>query len=88
MSPNAGERVVGCGVSANEYNRVHHVTWSPNEPWRSNSIFNLCSHLIHAVEGSNLLAAEEFYVKLSQAVLKPAGLRVLLYTKLNEFPLV
>ncbi len=30
-----------CGVSANEYSCVHHVTWSPNKLWRSNSIFNL-----------------------------------------------
>jgi hypothetical protein len=31
-----------CGVSANEYNSAHHVTWSSNKLWRSNSIFNLC----------------------------------------------
>jgi hypothetical protein len=30
------------GVSANEYNCAHHVTWSPNKLWRSNFIFNLC----------------------------------------------
>ncbi len=29
----------GCGVSANEYSCVHHVTWSPNKLWRSTSIF-------------------------------------------------
>jgi hypothetical protein len=34
----------GCGVSANEYSYAHHVTWSPNKLWRSNSIFNLCPH--------------------------------------------
>ncbi len=39
-SPNAG-RGWGCGVSANEYSSVHHVTWSPNKLWRSTSIFNL-----------------------------------------------
>ncbi len=26
------------GVSANEYSCAHHVTWSPNKLWRSNSI--------------------------------------------------
>jgi hypothetical protein len=31
----------GCGVSANEFSCVHHVTWSPNKLWRSYSIFNL-----------------------------------------------
>jgi hypothetical protein len=31
-----------CGVSANEYSCVHHVTWSPNKLLRSTSIFNLC----------------------------------------------
>jgi hypothetical protein len=31
-----------CGFSANEYSCAHHVTWSPNKPWRSTSIFNLC----------------------------------------------
>jgi hypothetical protein len=30
-----------CGVSANEYSCARHVTWSPNELWRSTSIFNL-----------------------------------------------
>ncbi len=29
-----------CGVSANEYCWAHHVTWSPNKLWRSNSVFN------------------------------------------------
>jgi hypothetical protein len=29
------------GVSANEYSCANHVTWSPNELWRSTSIFNL-----------------------------------------------
>ncbi len=28
-------------VSANEYSCAHHLTWSPNKPWRSNSIFNI-----------------------------------------------
>ncbi len=32
----------GCGVSANEYNCAHHVTWSPNKLWRSNSIITQC----------------------------------------------
>ncbi len=36
-----GGRGRDCGVSANENSRAHHVTWSPNEHWRSNSIFNL-----------------------------------------------
>ncbi len=31
----------GCGVSANENSCAHHVTWSPNELRRSNSIANL-----------------------------------------------
>ncbi len=31
----------GYGVQANEYSCVHHVTWSPNRLWRSNSLFNL-----------------------------------------------
>jgi hypothetical protein len=31
----------GCGVSANENSCAHHVTWSPNKLWRSNSICNL-----------------------------------------------
>ncbi len=30
------------GVSANEYSCAHHVTWSQNKLWISNSIFNLC----------------------------------------------
>ncbi len=42
MSPNAGGEVVGCWVSANENSYAHHVTWSPNKLWISNSIFNLC----------------------------------------------
>jgi hypothetical protein len=33
-----------CRVSANEYSCAHHVTWSPNKLWRSNSIFNLWLH--------------------------------------------
>ncbi len=32
-------------VSANEYSCAHHVTWSPNKPWRSTSIFNLWFYL-------------------------------------------
>jgi hypothetical protein len=39
-SPNAGGGG-DCGVSANEYSCTHHVTWSPNKLWRSNSIVNL-----------------------------------------------
>jgi hypothetical protein len=35
-----------CGVSANEYSCAHHVTWSPNKPWRSTSIFNLYAYSI------------------------------------------
>ncbi len=31
----------GCQVSACEQSCAHHVTWSPNKLWRSNSIFNL-----------------------------------------------
>ncbi len=34
-----------CGVSANDYSCAHHVTWSPNKLWRSNSIFNLWYYL-------------------------------------------
>jgi hypothetical protein len=41
MSPNAGGG--GCGA-ANENSCAHHVTWSPNKLWRSNSIFNLLSY--------------------------------------------
>jgi hypothetical protein len=44
MSPNAGGGEGGCGVSANENSCAHHVTWSPNKLWRSNSIFKLCEH--------------------------------------------
>jgi hypothetical protein len=33
---------VSCGFLANEYSCAHHVTWSPNKLWRSNSIFYLC----------------------------------------------
>ncbi len=36
-SPNAGEG--GCRVSANEYSQL--CAWSPNKPWRFNSIFIL-----------------------------------------------
>jgi hypothetical protein len=43
MSLNAGGGG-GCGVSANENSCAHHVTWSPNKLWRSNSIFKLCEH--------------------------------------------
>jgi hypothetical protein len=35
----------GCGVSANDNSCAHHVTWSPNKLWRSNSIFN---HMVPA----------------------------------------
>jgi hypothetical protein len=28
-----------CGVSANDYSCAHHVTWSPNKLWRSNSYY-------------------------------------------------
>jgi hypothetical protein len=35
-----------CGVSANENSCAHHVTWSLNKRWRSNSIFNLWTRLI------------------------------------------
>jgi hypothetical protein len=45
MSPNAGEEG-GCGVSANENSCAHHVTWSPNKLWGSNSIFNLWLHVL------------------------------------------
>jgi hypothetical protein len=45
MSPNAGQGG-GCRVSAKRNCCAHHVTWSPNKLWRSNSIFNLCSDLI------------------------------------------
>ncbi len=38
-SPNAGD-AARSGVSANRYSSAHHVTWSPNKLWRSNSIFN------------------------------------------------
>jgi hypothetical protein len=31
-----------CGILANEYSCVHHVTWSPNKLWRTTSIFSLC----------------------------------------------
>ncbi len=32
----------GCrGASANEHSCAHHLTWSPNILWRSNTIFNL-----------------------------------------------
>ncbi len=31
----------GCRTSANENSCAHHVTWSPNKLWRSNSLFNL-----------------------------------------------
>ncbi len=41
-SPNAGGGGGSCGVSANQYSCAHHVTWSPNKLWRSNSIFNPC----------------------------------------------
>jgi hypothetical protein len=34
-----------CGFSANEHSCKHHVTWSPNELWRSTSIFNLWARL-------------------------------------------
>ncbi len=37
--PNAGGG--SCGASANENSCTHHLTWSPNKLWRSNSIFNL-----------------------------------------------
>ncbi len=37
-----------CGVSANEYSCAHHVTWSPNILWRSNSIFNLWLYVSHS----------------------------------------
>jgi hypothetical protein len=30
----------GLRLSANEFSCVHHVTWSPNKLWRSNTIFN------------------------------------------------
>jgi hypothetical protein len=40
-----GWREGDCGVSANEYSCSHHVTWSPNKLWRTNSIFNLWSSL-------------------------------------------
>jgi hypothetical protein len=36
-SPNRG----GCGVSVNEYSSAHHVTWSPNNLWKTTSIFSL-----------------------------------------------
>jgi hypothetical protein len=42
MRPNAGEGG-RCEVPANENSCTHHVTWSPNKLWRSNSILNLWS---------------------------------------------
>ncbi len=36
-----GGREGVCGVSANEYSCSHHVIWSPNKLWRSNSILYL-----------------------------------------------
>jgi hypothetical protein len=52
-SPNAGGGWGDCGVSANEYSCAHHVTWSPNKLWRSNSIFNLskCMPLLRCATG-------------------------------------
>ncbi len=38
----------GCSVSANENSYAHHVTCSPNNLWRSNSIFNLCLPLSYS----------------------------------------
>jgi hypothetical protein len=48
MSPNVGGGG-GCvglrSLSQNEYNCAHHVKWSPNKLWRSNSIFDLVLRL-------------------------------------------
>ncbi len=38
FQPKCGGRW-SCGFSANENSCGHHVTWSPNKLWRSNSIF-------------------------------------------------
>ncbi len=35
-----------CWISANKYSCVHHMTWSPNKLWRSNSIFNPILHTV------------------------------------------
>jgi hypothetical protein len=35
-----------CRVSADEYSCAHHVTWSPNKLWSSNSIFNLWDNVL------------------------------------------
>ncbi len=51
----------GCGVSSNENSCAHHVTWSPNKLWRSNSIWLrwlmglvtdiVCRHALAAGDG-------------------------------------
>ncbi len=41
MSPKCEGEGRVCEVSANEKCCAHHVTWSPNKLWRSNSMFNL-----------------------------------------------
>ncbi len=62
-----GMGVVNCRASANEKSCAHHVTWSPNKLWRSNSIFNL-SHAVpfwFSVKGKPKLAVKNtnFVVK-------------------------
>jgi hypothetical protein len=53
----------GCGVAANENSCTHHVKWSPNELWRSNSIFNLGLNSIRYVVKSVILTLS-FYWRL------------------------
>jgi hypothetical protein len=62
MSPNAGEGRGGCGVSANGNSCATHVTWSPNKPWRANSIFNLC--MIAGDDFVELPVPEQFKTRL------------------------
>jgi hypothetical protein len=46
MGPNTGGGEGVAGVSANENSCAHHLTWSPNKLWRSNSLFNLWCQMI------------------------------------------
>jgi hypothetical protein len=54
-SPNAGGG--SCGISANEYSCVHHVTWSPNKLWRSNSLRLPSLQLLSELRAAPLLRA-------------------------------
>ncbi len=68
----------GCEVSANENSCAHHVTWSPNKLWRSNSIFLICfvQRKIVFRKKSNKFVQDEHMRVAWQVILKKLHVKI------------